>query len=80
MDAALKKVSDTITGIVCIGVIGLCDASVIALAGLTTIDLVLVWLFLADVSTQLKKAQYYRPQPTADFPKFYQIFAPTKVY
>lgn len=48
-DAALKKVSGIVVGIVCIDVSGLRDAPKIALAGLATIDPDSVWLLLADV-------------------------------
>lgn len=48
-DAALKKVSVIVVGIVCIDISGLHDASEIALAGPASMDPDPVWLLLADV-------------------------------
>lgn len=55
LEAVLKKVSGIVVGIACSGVIGLREASVNALVGLTSIDPDLIWLLLAEVYYSKKR-------------------------
>lgn len=74
LEAVLKKVSGIVVGIACSGVIGLREASVNALVGLTSIDPDLIWLLLADVYYS-KKRDMPSP-PTSNLPEVSQILPP----
>ncbi|OVA08901.1 hypothetical protein BVC80_901g20 [Macleaya cordata] len=65
LEAVLKKVSGLVVGIACSGILGLRDASINALLGLSCIDPDLIWLLLADVYYSLKKKDVPSP-PTVD--------------
>ncbi|XP_021901079.1 TELO2-interacting protein 1 homolog isoform X2 [Carica papaya] len=75
LEVVLKKVSGIVVGIACSGVVGLRDASVNALQGLSSIDPDLVWILLADVYYSLKKKDLPSP-PTSDLPEFSQVLPP----
>ncbi|KAK9077656.1 hypothetical protein SSX86_005993 [Deinandra increscens subsp. villosa] len=74
-ESVIKKVSGMVVGIACSGVVGLRDASVNALRGLSTIDSDLIWLLLADVYYS-KKREHISPPPVADLPQVYQLLPP----
>lgn len=75
LEVVLKKVSGLVVGIACSGVVGLRDASMNALVGLSSMDPDLVWLLLADVYFSLKKKDLPSP-PSAELPKIFQVLPP----
>ncbi|KAI7758370.1 hypothetical protein M8C21_013731 [Ambrosia artemisiifolia] len=74
-ESVVKKVSGVVVGIACSGVVGLRDASVNALRGLSTIDSDLIWLLLADVYYSKKREDVSQP-PVADLPQVHQLLPP----
>ncbi|KAK4369546.1 hypothetical protein RND71_013338 [Anisodus tanguticus] len=75
LEAVMKKASGLVVGIACSGVVGLRDASIIALAGLASIDPDLIWLLLADVYYS-KKRESPIPPSTGEFLEISQILPP----
>ncbi|ESW25029.1 hypothetical protein PHAVU_003G002100 [Phaseolus vulgaris] len=71
LELVLKKVSGLVVGIACSSVVGLRDASLNALHGLSSIDPDLVWLLLADIY-YTKYTQDF-PPPSPQLPQISQI-------
>ncbi|KAL6998914.1 hypothetical protein U1Q18_000081 [Sarracenia purpurea var. burkii] len=74
LEAVLKKVSGIVVGIACSGIVGLREASVNALVGLSSIDPDLIWLLMADVYYSKKKDMPL--PPFSDLPEVSQILPP----
>ncbi|KAF6164751.1 hypothetical protein GIB67_041003 [Kingdonia uniflora] len=79
LEAVLKKVSGLVVGIACSSVVGLRNASINALTGLSCIDSDLIWLLLADVYFSLKKKKDVPSPPMTDLPEMSQLL-PSPTY